>query len=160
MNASFRSRVMTDHNANIKLQKGRYHDAIYENWKNTTQYTILFMDICINKSNDRWRTYMIAYNNGEGKTMGTTSLLVKNFYLKDLKQVTKCLQLSYFGDGYTGYGIKYKMYPFLYLWNITLKMKEHCELWHTTLVDKWHLEEESESFMRTRVKVLFNGINK
>lgn len=72
---------------------------------------------------------MIDYNNreGDGKTMGTTSLLVKNFYLKDLKQVTKYLQL--FGNEYMGYdGIKCKVCPFLYLWNITLKIKELCEL--------------------------------
>lgn len=42
----------------------------------------------------------------KGKTMGTTSLLVKNFfYLKDLKHDTKYLQLSYSGDGYMGSGI-------------------------------------------------------
>lgn len=61
---------------------------------------------------------MIDYNNGEGGGEDNGDNITvgkKKFYLKDLKQVTKYLQLSYFGDGCMGYGIKCKVYPFLYL---------------------------------------------
>lgn len=66
---------------------------------------------------------MIDYNNKEGgwEDNGDNITVGKNFYLKYLKQITKYLQLSYFGNEYMGYdGIKYKVCPFLYLWNITL----------------------------------------